>query len=71
LEEDNLAIAKKLEKEDFGSQLFLDGLSENVEWWAAGPPVLLPWAGLFKGRGKVAERVKTLRSNPPLPTVEV
>jgi ketosteroid isomerase-like protein len=63
LEEDNLAVAKRLEQEDFGSDRFLDGLSEDVEWWAAGPPVLLPWAGLFRGRGMVAEWVKTLRSN--------
>jgi uncharacterized protein len=61
-EEENLAVAKSLEAEDFSSQRFLDGLSENVEWWAAGAPNLLPWAGLFRGREAVRNWVKTLRS---------
>ena len=60
-EEDNLMIAKRSESEDFGSQRFLDGLSEDIEWWAAGPPSVLPWAGMFKGRANVANRVKILR----------
>lgn len=63
VEEDNLAVARRLEQEDFGSQRFLEGLSEDVEWWAAGPPNILPWAGVFKGRAKVAEWVKILRSH--------
>lgn len=56
-------VAKNLESEDFSSQRFLDGLDENVEWFAAGPPSLLPWAGMFRGRNQVAEWVKTLRAN--------
>ncbi len=63
VEEDNLAVAKRLEAEDFGSQRFLDGLSEDVEWWVAGSPSILPWAGIFKGRANVANWVKILQHN--------
>ncbi|MBO0887848.1 nuclear transport factor 2 family protein [Candidatus Bathyarchaeota archaeon] len=62
VESENLRVAKRLEAADFSSQNFLDGLAEDVEWFAAGPPSLLPWAGTFHGRAEVAEWVKTLRS---------
>ncbi|SRR6266571_2316768 len=63
IEEDNLIVAKRLEAEDFSSQRFLDGLSEDIEWWVAGSPGILPWAGVFKGRSSVANWVKVLRDN--------
>src|SRR5712691_9177299 len=63
VESENLSIAKRLKSEDFSSQRLLDELSETVEWFAAGPPSMLPWAGTFRGRAKVAEWVKILRAN--------
>ena len=24
-------------------------IADDIEWWAAGPPDLLPWAGTFRG----------------------
>lgn len=63
IEAENLQVAKRLEAADFSSQNFLDGLAEDVEWFAAGPPSLLPWAGTFHGRAEVAKWVKTLRTN--------
>lgn len=62
-EVENLKLAKGLEASDFTSQSFLSGLAEDVEWWAAGPPELLPWAGSFRGRKEVARWVKLLYEN--------
>lgn len=53
---DNLSILKELlsawrkanETGDF--QAFLNGLAEDVEWFAPGPPEIIPWAGTYRGR---------------------
>ncbi len=60
MEEDNLRRAREVEAMDFRSQAFLDAMAEDIEWWVAGPPDLLPWAGTFRGREGVARFVETL-----------
>jgi len=35
--------------------------AEDIEWWAAGPPEVLPWAGSFKGREAVERWFSILR----------
>lgn len=39
----------------------LAAAAEDIEWWAAGPPELLPWAGSFKGRRDVERWFSVLR----------
>ena len=36
-----------------GDQPLLPALADDVEWWAAGDPKLLPWAGAHRGRAAV------------------
>jgi ketosteroid isomerase-like protein len=36
-----------------GPDPLLPALAGDVEWWAAGPPAILPWAGTFRGRAEV------------------
>ena len=33
----------------------VDALAEDVEWWAAGPPDVLPWAGTWRRPDGVAK----------------
>jgi uncharacterized protein len=35
-------------------------LADDVEWWAAGPPDVLPWAGTYHGHEGVARWLKAL-----------
>jgi ketosteroid isomerase-like protein len=66
-EEENLSIVKRLEAEDFISQTsrqtVMNGLAEDVEWWVAGPPDLLPWAGTFRGHEEVSRCLRASLEN--------
>jgi ketosteroid isomerase-like protein len=66
-EEENLSIVKQLEAEDFSSQTsrqtVMNGLAEDVEWWVAGPPDLLPWAGTFRGHEEVSRCLRASLEN--------
>jgi ketosteroid isomerase-like protein len=48
-------LAQRLEALDFGSDEFFAALADDVEFTALGDPVLLPWAGTFRGRDGVLE----------------
>jgi ketosteroid isomerase-like protein len=37
-----------------------DGLAEDVEWYLPGPPAIVPFAGLRRGKQQVAEFFKVL-----------
>ncbi len=36
-----------------GDEPLLPALADDVEWWAAGDPAVLPWAGTHRGRAAV------------------
>lgn len=36
-----------------GDQPLLPALADEIEWWAAGDPAVLPWAGTHRGRAAV------------------
>jgi ketosteroid isomerase-like protein len=36
-------------------------IAGNIEWWAAGPPELLPWAGTFCGQDGIQRWFEALR----------
>jgi ketosteroid isomerase-like protein len=36
-------------------------VAEEIEWWAAGPPDLLPWAGSFRGQDGIRRWFEALR----------
>ena len=38
----------------------LDLVADDVEWWAAGSPEVLPWAGIHRGRDAVRRWFETL-----------
>ena len=37
--------------------------ADDIEWWAAGPPGVLPWAGSFRGREGVARWFQVLNGS--------
>src|SRR5436305_2037139 len=43
-------------------QSILDTLADDVQWWVAGSPDTLPYAGLFDGREEVAKFFASLGS---------
>jgi len=63
-EPDGVRLLKEIyaERERTGS--LRDGVlsraTEDIEWWAAGPRALLPWAGTWKGRDAVAHWFEVL-----------
>jgi ketosteroid isomerase-like protein len=36
-------------------QALRDTLADEVEWYEPGPVDILPWAGVFRGRGQVVQ----------------
>lgn len=36
-------------------------IADDIEWWAAGPPDLLPWAGTFRGQDGIRRWFEALR----------
>jgi ketosteroid isomerase-like protein len=36
-------------------------VADDIEWWAAGPPELLPWAGSFRGLDGIQRWFDALR----------
>ncbi len=66
-EEENLSIVKRLEAEDGSTQTsiqrFMNSLADDVEWWVAGPPDLLPWAGTFRGHEEVLRCLRASLEN--------
>lgn len=36
-------------------------IADEIEWWAAGPPDLLPWAGTFRGQDGIRRWFEALR----------
>jgi ketosteroid isomerase-like protein len=36
-------------------------IADDIEWWAAGPPDLLPWAGTFRGQDGIRHWFEALR----------
>jgi ketosteroid isomerase-like protein len=36
-------------------------IADDIEWWAAGPPDLLPWAGTFRGQESIRRWFAALR----------
>ncbi len=50
-ETDALRLVKRLRPH--GDEPLLPALADDVEWWVAGPPNILPWAGTFRGRDAV------------------
>jgi ketosteroid isomerase-like protein len=51
-ESEALALVARLRPH--GEEPLLPALAVDVEWWVAGPPEILPWAGTFRGRDAVA-----------------
>jgi uncharacterized protein len=50
-ESEALALVARLRPH--GEEPLLPALAADVEWWVAGPPDILPWAGTFRGRDAV------------------
>ena len=50
-EPEALQIVRRLRPH--GDEPLLPALADDVEWWAAGQPELLPWAGTVRGRDEV------------------
>jgi ketosteroid isomerase-like protein len=50
-ESEALALVARLRPH--GEEPLLPALAADVEWWVAGPPDILPWAGMFRGRDAV------------------
>jgi ketosteroid isomerase-like protein len=46
-------ILEELERHDL--------IADDIEWWAAGPPDLLPWAGTFRGQEGIRRWFEALR----------
>lgn len=38
----------------------MDLAADDIEWWAAGPPDILPWAGSWRGKDAVARWFEVL-----------
>lgn len=36
-------------------------IADEIEWWAAGPPDLLPWAGTFRGQDGIRRWFEALQ----------
>ncbi len=36
---------------------------DDIEWWAAGPPEIRPWAGTWRGKKGVAKRFHVLNES--------
>lgn len=61
-EKENLQLIEQLHRGESYSQNLLNSglLTEDTEWWAAGPSDILPWAGMFRGREAIARWFKVL-----------
>lgn len=61
-ERENLRLIRRLHRgESYSKNLLASGLlTDKTLWWAAGPPEVLPWAGAWRGREKIAQWFKTL-----------
>lgn len=57
----NLALVKRLHQGDRPMrELLMELATDDIEWWAAGPPELLPWAGTVRGRDALPRWFETL-----------
>jgi ketosteroid isomerase-like protein len=72
-DEANLEVLKRLHSADSYSRtlLSLNILAPEVEWWAAGPAELLPWAGTFHGPDGVRQFFERLNELMDYHTFEV
>ncbi len=61
-EKKNLRLIEQLHLGDSYSQNLLrsDLLTNDTEWWAAGPPDTLPWAGTYRGREQITRWFEVL-----------
>lgn len=65
-EKENVELVRQihaalLRRDAEGFREFLNGLAPDVEWWAAGPPDILPWAGMHRGHEGVTQFFTALR----------
>ena len=61
-EKENFRLIEQLHGGESYSQNLLNSglLTDDTEWWAAGPADILPWAGMFRGREAIARWFKVL-----------
>lgn len=72
-ERDNLTLIRQIHEAQSYQQAIAPALAGNVEWWAAGPSDLLPWAGTFcgpEGKDEWSRRLNSLMAYDTFETLE-
>ncbi len=61
-DKENFRLIEQLHRGESYSQNLLNSglLTDETEWWAAGPSDILPWAGTVRGREAIARWFKVL-----------
>jgi ketosteroid isomerase-like protein len=61
---DNVALIRALHSGERPIlDLLVDVAVDDIEWWAAGPSDVLPWAGTFRGLGALRRWTEILREH--------